>query len=35
MSKNGQALFKKLTANAAKIFKVCLTMLERYALQGQ
>ena len=35
MSKNGQALFKKLTTNAAKIFKVCLTILERYALQGQ
>ena len=32
MPQNGQRHFKNLTANAAKIFKVCLTVLGHYAL---
>ena len=31
--KNGQTHFKNPTVNAAKYFKVCLTILRRYALK--
>ena len=35
MSQNGQTQFKNLAANAARFsFKVCLTILEHYALKG-
>ena len=34
MSQNGQSHFKNLAAFAAKIFKVCQTILGHYALKG-
>ena len=38
MSQNGQTQFKNLAANAANtarfLFKMCLTILEHYALKG-
>ena len=34
MSQNGQRHFKNLAANAAKFFKVFLTILGHYAFKG-
>ena len=34
MSQNSQTHFKNLAAFCCKIFKVCLTILEHYALKG-
>ena len=34
MYQNGQPHFKNLVANACKIFKVYLTILEYYVLKG-
>ena len=33
MPQNGQTHFKNLAAKCCKIFKVCLTILEHYALK--
>ena len=34
MSQNGQTHFKNIAANAARIFKVCMTILGHYPLKG-
>ena len=33
-SQNGQTHFKSFTANAGKIFKMCLTIMGSYAIKG-